>query len=242
MGKTDQCQATTKQRETCTYFTEYIVYTEEPLVTQGLYSLTHWGQATHIWVSKLTIIVSDNGLSPDRRQAIIWNNVGMLSIGLLGTNFSEILIKILTFSFKKMRLKMSSGKWRPSCLGLNVLRGHSLIGVGFPITWDSCQTILALQWEFLYLWNHVFLVNRGPGSMKHYIINMFFFCHFFLYKHVVLGLWCRFLYLYHNIFLVNRCPGSEKHYIINMFFGCCFYINMFKVCNADSYTYTTASF
>ena len=42
-------------------------------------------------------------------------------IGLLGTNFSEILIEIYTFSFKKMHLKMSSGKWRPCCLGLNVL-------------------------------------------------------------------------------------------------------------------------
>ena len=83
--------------------------------------LTHWGRATHIYVSKLTIIASDNGLSPGRRQAIIWNNDGILSIGLLGTKFSEILIEILTFSFKKMRLKVSSAKWRPFCLGLNVL-------------------------------------------------------------------------------------------------------------------------
>ena len=42
-------------------------------------------------------------------------------IGPLGTNFSEIWIGILSFSFKKMHLKMSSGKWRPSCPGLNVL-------------------------------------------------------------------------------------------------------------------------
>ena len=54
--------------------------------------LTHWGRATHICVSKLTIIASDNGLLPGRRQAIIWNNAGILSIGLLGTNFFEILI------------------------------------------------------------------------------------------------------------------------------------------------------
>ena len=33
----------------------------------------------------------------------------------------KILIEILTFSFQKMHLKMSSGKWRPFCLGLNVL-------------------------------------------------------------------------------------------------------------------------
>ena len=89
-------------------------------------SLTHWGRVTHICVGKTTIIGSDNGLSPGRRQAIIWTNAGLLLIGPLGTNFSEILIEILTFSFKKMRLKVSSAKRRPFCLGLNVLRkaGH----------------------------------------------------------------------------------------------------------------------
>ena len=48
-----------------------------------------------------------------RRPAIIWTNAGILLIGLMGTNFSEILIKIYTFSFKKMHWKMLSGKWRP---------------------------------------------------------------------------------------------------------------------------------
>ena len=60
--------------------------------------LTHWGRVTHICVSDLTIIGSDNGLSPGRRQAIIWTNVWILLIGPLGTNFSEILIEILVFS------------------------------------------------------------------------------------------------------------------------------------------------
>ena len=82
---------------------------------------THWGRVTHIGFSKLTIIGPDNGLSPGRRQAIIWTNAGILSIGPLGTNFSENLIGIQTFSFKKMPLKMSSTKWCPFCLGLNVL-------------------------------------------------------------------------------------------------------------------------
>ena len=40
---------------------------------------THWGRATHTCVSKLTIIASDNGLSPGWRQAIIWNNAGIFS-------------------------------------------------------------------------------------------------------------------------------------------------------------------
>ena len=74
-----------------------------------------------ICASELTIIVSDNGLSPGRRQAIIWTNAGILLMGPWGTNFCEILIGIPTFSFKKMHLKMSSAKWRPVCFGLNEL-------------------------------------------------------------------------------------------------------------------------
>ena len=35
------------------------------------------------------IIVSDNGLSPVRRQVIIWTNAGILSIRPLEANFSE---------------------------------------------------------------------------------------------------------------------------------------------------------
>ena len=90
---------------------------------RGIYMLTHWGRVTHIWVNKLTTTSSDNGLSPGRRQVIIWTYSGILLIGPLGTNFSEILIliKIHTFSFKETRFKLSSGKWRPFCLGLNML-------------------------------------------------------------------------------------------------------------------------
>ena len=79
----------------------------------SLVQLTHWGRVTYKCVSKLTIIGSNNGLSPGRRQAIIWTNAGFLLIWPLGTNFSEISIEIQTFSFKKMHFKMSSGKWRP---------------------------------------------------------------------------------------------------------------------------------
>ena len=76
---------------------------------------------THICVGKLTIIGSDDGLSPGRRQVIIWTNAGYLLIWPLGTNFNEVLIGIQTFLFKKMHSKMSSAKWGPFCLGLNVL-------------------------------------------------------------------------------------------------------------------------
>ena len=91
------------------------------LLSEQRLGLTHWGRVTHICVSDQTIIGSDNALSPDRRQAIIRTNAGILLIDPLGTNFNEILIEIHIFSLKKIHLKMSSGKWRPFCPGLNVL-------------------------------------------------------------------------------------------------------------------------
>ena len=109
----------------------------------SLDELTHWGRMTHICVSRLTITGSDNGLSPGRRQAIIWTNAGILLIGPLWTNFSENLIEILTFSYTKMRLKVSSAKWRPFGLGLDELSQVTTIHlkIGHPYLWlDNLQT------------------------------------------------------------------------------------------------------
>ena len=78
----------------------------------------------YICVGKLTIIGSDNGLSPERRQAIIWTNAVILLIGPLGTNFSEISIEIQTFSLKQICLKMLSVKCCPFRLSLNIITQH----------------------------------------------------------------------------------------------------------------------
>ena len=74
-----------------------------------------------IYVSaKYGTIGADNGLSLVWCQAITWTNSDILSIRPLRTNFSEIWIKIQNFSFMKTHLKMSSAKWQPFCLSLNV--------------------------------------------------------------------------------------------------------------------------
>ena len=84
------------------------------------FHLIHWGRVTHICVSKLTIIGSNNGLSPGRCQAIIWTNAGILLIGPLGRDFSEILIEIYTFSLKKCiwncHLEKAPILSRPQCI------------------------------------------------------------------------------------------------------------------------------
>ena len=117
---------------------------------------------THICVSKLTIIGSDNGLSPGRRQAIIRTNAGLLLIGPLGTNFSEILMEILTFSFKKMRLKVSSAKRRPFYLGLNVL-----IHFSYLVLRISRQTEIQITSIVCFHEELIIIVTRGDEIAAH---------------------------------------------------------------------------
>ena len=126
---------------------------------------------THICVSKLTIIGSDNGLSTGRRQAIIWTNAGILLIWTLGKNFSEILSEIPAFSFKKMHLKISSAKWRPFCLGLNVLTSSvdNTTGRRQPAIWTSAgmRLIWPLGIEFSEM-----LIEIHLFSFKKIHLNM----------------------------------------------------------------------
>ena len=140
---------------------------------------THWGQVTHICVAYLTIIGSDNGLSPSRHQAIIWTNAGILLIRPFGTNFSEILIKIHIFSFKKMHLKMSSAKRRPFCLGLNVITATE-------VTLWVHSTFSRLQ-QLQY-------VNNGVAVVLCWAINIQIFLYCILSNGVIfVHLHCTFL-------------------------------------------------
>ena len=103
-----------------------------------MFTLTQWVQVTQTCVNKLAIIGSGKGLSPDRRQAIIWTNDWLVIIHL-GTNFKEILIEIHAFSFEKIYLKMSSEKWRPFYLGFYVLihaTGKSMMLITITCAWS----------------------------------------------------------------------------------------------------------
>ena len=63
--------------------------------------LTHWGRVTHTCIGKITIIDSDNGLSPGCGQAIIWTNGGILLIGPLGTTSVKFLLQTKQFHSRK---------------------------------------------------------------------------------------------------------------------------------------------
>ena len=123
------------------------------------YILTHWGRVAPICVDNLTIIGSDNGLSPGRHQAIIWSNVEILLLEPLGTNFSEISIEIIIFSVKKMPLKMSSGNWRPFWLGLNELT----LQVPVPKIYGS--------WTLSSLW--LLMLQHRTVLDKHVFLQVF---------------------------------------------------------------------
>ena len=135
---------------------------------------------THICVSKLTIIGSDNGLSLGRRQAIIWTKTGILLIGPLGTNFNETSIKIQTFSFKKIHLKVSSEKWRSSGLGLSVINGLRASALQYLSLNDSIKCnmwiidsfdmlciILSLQYFFV----HYYITGENVHSSLHLCVD-----------------------------------------------------------------------
>ena len=106
--------------------------------------LNHWDRVTHICVNKLTIIGSNNGLSPGQCHAIIRTSAGILFMGLLWTNFNE-MFSVYIFSFKKMYLKLSSWNRRPYCLGLNVLKKSKQY---IRIFWDLFWSTTMWHWCF----------------------------------------------------------------------------------------------
>ena len=102
-----------------------------------------------------------------------------MSIRPLGKNFHEILIVILTFSFKKMHLEMLSGKWRPSCLGLNVSRymsctgyisGQMLALYNSTRWWKALQYILSVQCSHLIVGFYVSNPVMSTGFPKDLVI------------------------------------------------------------------------
>ena len=126
--------------------------------------LNHWGRVMHICVSKLTIIGADNGLSPDRRQAIIWTNAEILLIGPLGTNISIILVEIHIFPFIQENMfeivvwKMVAIQSCPECVKRTtsiyleyyqpVLALHE-VGCHLPAPSQFWEILLKMQ---IYIW------------------------------------------------------------------------------------------
>ena len=123
-------------------------------------ALTHWGRVTHICISKLTTIGSDNGLPPGRHQAIIWSNAGMLLSSTLGTIFSEKrnwYIFIQANAFENVVWKMAAILSRPQCA--NTLRPRQN-GHHFPD--DIFEWIIWNENAWISINISLKFVPRGP--------------------------------------------------------------------------------
>ena len=144
---------------------------------------------THICVSRLTITGSDNGLLPGRRQAIIWTNAGILLIVPLGTNFSENLIEILTFSFTQTLL------WsHQSVAWICNSKSHNIVGSNY----------LSMPW--------IFWVQDSPEIDK---ITSFKHSHIALRRKKHIYMTGMYGYLFH--YEINFCIPSVLMWRVSTF-------------------------
>ena len=118
-------------------------------------------------VNKETIICSGSG-SSGRRHDIIWTKAGILLIRPLGTNFNEMSIELHTFAFKKIRLKMPSGKWwpffsRPQCVnGMiwnKMIKGNTFSNI-IAFSWKQIVNKMYLSLIFTF----ILIMNTYPKS------------------------------------------------------------------------------
>ena len=130
---------------------------------------------THICVSKLTIIGSDNGLSPRQHQAIIWTNAGILLIETLGTNFSEILIRIQIFFILENALEIVVCEMASTtyihCLDWKCHHNLSYTYSTWRLHWFNSNFILPCVQVFSYETEctgrcHYYVVTFLPNSHK----------------------------------------------------------------------------
>ena len=134
---------------------------------------THWGWVTHICISKLVTIGSDNCLSPDQHQAIIWTNAGILLIGPLRTNFSEI--------FENVIRKMAAILSRPQYVNQNLFSVQVLVlniaecqteNEVFAKLKMTCNTVISEHDIKLYFHSkQFFLMIRHSEDIKIYFLN-----------------------------------------------------------------------
>ena len=123
--------------------------------------LIHWGRVTHICVSKLTIIDSDNGLAPSRRQAIIWTSAVILLIGPLGINSVKYQSKFKHFHSRKCvwTCRLSKILFLPQYLTRNQDKGkHNGWSSQRNGSWISIVEY-KLLWSFEINWVRQYLVN-----------------------------------------------------------------------------------
>ena len=103
-------------------------------------SLTHWDRVTHICVGYLTIIDLVKGLSPGRRQVIIWNNSGILLIVMIH-KFWQALCHLNHVIERKNRL-LTVSSWKV-LLPYHVSHGYDRVST--ELVWTAPVTTVSVQ-------------------------------------------------------------------------------------------------
>ena len=133
--------------------------------------LTHWSRVTHICVSKLTNIGSDNGLPPSRRQAIISTKCWYIVNWSLGNKFQWNLnqnqyIFIQENAFESVVCEMAAILSQPQCVKLSIMCCH----IPHMLSW------LVLFWKSTKMDFNIFF--RNPTSR----LGLFHFIPFLIHN------------------------------------------------------------
>ena len=115
----------------------------------------------HLCVNKLGPNLLVNDRSRNRCQAIIWSNPIIVLIGSLGTNFSETWTETHRFSFTEINLKVSSARYRPSCVRFNVVI-HPFADLG--VTSSICPIWCTGKYSCSAYWCHGCLSIEGISA------------------------------------------------------------------------------
>ena len=136
---------------------------------------------THIWVSKIIIIVSDNGLSPGRRRSIIWTNAGILLTGPLGTNFSENFNRNSNFLIQEnapenIVCAIASILFRPQCVNHKIqskARTTLIFLMLYSILWHEPQKGRNLWFHGWSVWRTIIMNNSAKRCMLNSFIGFY---------------------------------------------------------------------
>ena len=128
------------------------------ITNMSLFFSVHWSMWCHVlsnaysFITQLgicasmnqVIIGSNKSISPLRNQTIFEANSRLLLIGLLGTNFDDILMKI-HFLYKMMNLKLFSAiSQTAKAFGSTSIRHRS--GTSVRCLTSICECLCYLEW------------------------------------------------------------------------------------------------
>ena len=187
------------------------------------------------------IIGSDNGLSLRRRPVTIRTNARTLLIRNLETEFSEIWSMIYTFSCKKMHLKMSSGKWRQFCLGLDVLSLFYVCSLWCYLSFSSTsfhitnlqkpsQTSMSIYRESrrtIWMTSQLAL-DTVCNKISHKGVLKMFIYHLSVYKHVHVWHWLLLPGFFFREYMVTYIILNSRMrcQLVEVFFRWMFFIDI----------------